>query len=87
MQPGKYRTTITYTDVRGLPPAMMQHMMSSPHINDGCLKTSDINAVVEDAIARGGGMTCSEDHGSASGGVISGAAKCRDDQGSSAASP
>jgi hypothetical protein len=83
MLPGAYHTTVTYSDVRGLPPAMARRMTSRPHTADGCLKTSDINAVVQDEIAAGGGMTCSQDHGSASGGVISGAANCRDDQGSS----
>ncbi len=83
MQPGGYHTTLTYSNVRGLPPAMAQHMMSRPHVSDGCLKTGDINAVVQDAMAAGSGMTCSQDHGSASGGVIRGVASCRDDQGTS----
>jgi Protein of unknown function (DUF3617) len=83
MQPGKYHTTVTYSNVRGLPPAMAQNMMSRPHPTDGCLETGDINAVVQDEMAAASGMTCSQDHGSASGGVISGVASCRDDRGTS----
>jgi hypothetical protein len=83
MQPGHYRTTITYSDVRGLPPQMAQHMMSRPRVTEDCMTTSDINAVVQDEIAAGGGMTCSQDQASAAGGVISGAASCRDEDGNS----
>ena len=85
MQPGQYHTTVTFTNVRGLPPAMAQGMMAHPHTSDGCLATSDINAVVQDSIAASANMTCTEDHGSASGGVISGRARCRDDDGNSGA--
>jgi Protein of unknown function (DUF3617) len=83
MQPGNYHTTITYSNVRGLPPAMAQNMMSRPRTTDGCLETGDIDAVVQDEMAAGSGMTCSQDQGSASGGVISGVANCRDDSGTS----
>ena len=85
MQTGEYHTTITFSDVSGLPPAMAQHMMSTPQTTDACVRTSDINAEVQDAIAAGADMTCSQDHGSASGGVISGAANCHDDDGNSGA--
>ncbi len=81
MQPGMYHTTITYSNVRGLPPAMAQDMMSRPHPTDGCLETGDVNSVVQDAMSAGSGMTCSQDHGSASRGVIRGVATCRDDRG------
>jgi hypothetical protein len=39
--------------------------------------------VVQDSIAASADMTCTEDHGSASSGVISGTARCRDDDGNS----
>ena len=80
MQPGGYRTTLTYSNVRGLPPAMTQNMMSRSHVSDGCLKTGDINAIVQHAMAACTGMTCSLDHGSASDGVIRGVASCRNDR-------
>lgn len=83
MQPGMYHSTITYSNLRGLPPAMAQHMMSRPHVSDGCMETGDVNAVVQDEMAAGSGMTCSQNKGSASGGVIRGVASCQDDRGTS----
>ena len=83
MQPGEYHTTTTFSNVRGLPPAMAQNMMARPHTSDGCMATSDINAVVQDSIAASADMTCSQNHGSAVGGVIRGVANCHDDQGNS----
>ncbi|MGA9341800.1 MAG: DUF3617 family protein [Rhodanobacteraceae bacterium] len=83
MQPGEYHTTITYSNVRGLPPAMAQNMMSRPQTTDGCLETGDIDTVIQDSMTAGSGMTCSQDHGSASGGNIRGLANCRDDSGTS----
>ena len=83
MQPGEYHNAMTYTDIQGLPASMSRRLMSRPQETNGCLRTSDINAVVQDTIAAGANMTCSEDHGSASGGVISGAAACQDDDGNS----
>jgi Protein of unknown function (DUF3617) len=83
MQPGNYHITVTYSKVRGLPPEMAKNMMSHPHASDGCAETGDINALVQEMMTAGSGMTCSEDHGSASSGVISGLANCQDDRGTS----
>jgi Protein of unknown function (DUF3617) len=83
MQPGEYRTAITFSNVQGLPPALAQNMMARPRMTDGCMKSSDINAIVQDSIAAGANMTCAKDQGSAAGGVISGAASCRDEDGNS----
>ncbi len=85
MQTGQYHTAITFSHVTGLPMGMAQHMMSHPVLSDGCLNTTDVNAVVQDAIAASANMTCTEDHGSASGGVISGAANCHDQDGNTGA--
>lgn len=83
MQPGNYHITVTFSKVRGLPPEMAHQLMSHPQASDGCAETGDINSLVQDMMTAGAGMTCSEDHGSASGGVISGMANCRDDRGTS----
>jgi hypothetical protein len=83
MQPGQYHNTMTFEDVTGLPPAVARRMMSRAHTSDGCLRTSDINSVIDDAIAGGADMTCSQAHGSAAGGVISGGASCHDSMGNS----
>jgi hypothetical protein len=37
MQPGEYHTTVTFSNVRGLPPAMAQHMMAHPQTTDDCM--------------------------------------------------
>jgi hypothetical protein len=82
IQTGEYHTIINYSSVTGLPPAMAQHMMAHPSTVDTCVDSVDINAAVQDVISAGN-MTCSEDHGSAVNGVISGSATCHDTDGNS----
>ena len=83
IETGEWHTVITYTSVTGLPPAIAQSMMATPHPVEGCSPDGDINAEVADAISANGNMTCSEDHGSAANGVITGVATCHDDSGNS----
>ncbi len=83
VEPGQWRTVVTYTSVTGLPPPMIRAMTARPHAFDGCTTDGDINGVVREAISAGGDMTCSEHRGSASNGVITGSATCHDDRGSS----
>jgi Protein of unknown function (DUF3617) len=86
IQTGAYHTVWTITSLTGLPPATAQAMMSQPAVVDDCNATTDINALVQQALAENGDMTCTQNHGTAAGGAIHGAATCRnDDDGTSGA--
>jgi hypothetical protein len=81
IEPGEYHTVITITSLTGLPPAAAQAMMANPTEVDGCTTTGDVNEIAKEALAENGNMSCSENHASAGGGKISGAAACKDEDG------
>ena len=81
IETGGYHSVITFSNVTGLPPRLAQNMMARPHETDGCAHTGDINKLVQDAIAAGENMSCTQNQASAANGVISGAAACQDDSG------
>ncbi len=42
VEPGQWRTVVTYTSVTGLPPPMIRAMTARPHAFDGCTTDGDI---------------------------------------------
>jgi Protein of unknown function (DUF3617) len=79
--PGEYHTTISITSLTGLPAEMAHGIMSTPHVVDNCIATSDLNELLHDELAADEEMICSENRSTAANGHLSGTATCHDTEG------